>query len=175
MLRKVREVFSSSEAERTRSLVALAWNSSASASSSSSNFNSEDRSFAKGETLSEAETERRQRRQWRRQRRVREWERESERDWDWEESQRVREWERDREWEGIESHCVFFKHVRNFWVGLMSGRWVCKKFLNLQTEFKELGFYAQKLSSLNSVSMPRNRVHWTRFLVYVDPRCHLSC
>ena len=50
-------------------------------------------------------------------------------------------------------HCVcFFKRVR------MSDR--CFK----QTEFFELGFLAQKLSSLNSFSALTNRVQRTRFL-----------
>ena len=64
---------------------------------------------------------------------------------------RVREWERDREWEGND-HCVcFFKRAR------MSDK--CFK----QTEFIELGFLAQKPSSLNSISALTNRVQWTRF------------
>ena len=33
----------------------------------------------------------------------------------------------------------------------------------IETEFIELGFYTWKLSSLNSVSIDGNRVHWTRF------------
>ena len=32
-----------------------------------------------------------------------------------------------------------------------------------EIEFNELGFWACKPSSLNSVCKPRNRVHWTRF------------
>ena len=34
---------------------------------------------------------------------------------------------------------------------------------NMEIEFNELGFHVQKSSSLNSVSMYRNRVQWTRF------------
>ena len=34
---------------------------------------------------------------------------------------------------------------------------------NMEIEFNELGFHVQKPSSMNSVSMYRNRVCWTRF------------
>ena len=92
--------------------------------------------------------ERRQRRRWWQRGRVREWEREWERDWDWGESESERETESEREMISV----CFFKRAR------MSDK--CFK----QTEFIELGFLAQKPSSKNSVSMPRNRVLWTRFL-----------
>ena len=91
-------------------------------------------------------TERRQRRR----RKVREWE-QSERETETEESQRVRERPRVR---GNDHYVCFFKRVR------MSDR--CFKSCP-ETEFKELSFYAQKPSSLNSFSALTNRVQWTRF------------
>ena len=81
-------------------------------------------------------TERRQWRRWRRQRRVREWEREWERETETEESQRVRERPKVR------------------------GKWSVYVFLNVQGWVTSV---LSKTSSLNSVSLPRNRVLWTRF------------
>ena len=79
--------------------------------------------------------------------------------------------ERDREWEGMRVLTVYFwNSVWNFLSGLMSNRWtkwnrvLWTQFLGLQTEFKELSFYAQKPSSLNSVCKPWNRVQRARFL-----------
>ena len=166
------------------------------------------RVLTKGERLSEAETERRQWWRLRSEREwetidsdgdgdedgAREWEWEWERDWDWEESQRVRERPRVR---GNESETVYFETLcfllRNFlsvwWPtgGLKWNRVLWTWFLGLQTEFNELGFWAYKPSSLDSVCKPWNRVQRTRFLglqtkfIELDfwstwtPTAHLSC
>ena len=82
-------------------------------------------------------TERRQQRRWRRRRRVREWEREWERDWDWGESESEKETESEREMITV----YVFLNVQGWVTSVLS-----------------------KPSSLNSVSLPRNRVLWTRFV-----------
>ena len=109
----------------------------------------------------------RQRRWWRRSKRSeREWETERDgdddgaREWEWEretktesesESERETESEREWEWETVFFELSVFWVFRIFWVRAMMETWT-----------------QMKPSSMNSVYKPRNRVHWTQFLAYVD-------
>ena len=66
----------------------------------------------------------------------------------------------------FETLCFLLRKFFSVWWpigGLKWNRVLWTRFLGLQTEFNELGFWACKPSSLNSICKRRNWVHWTRF------------
>ena len=100
-------------------------------------------------------------------------ERRSEREWEyearWNESESESESERDWEWEGMREIVSvvlkgFFSAICRTRGGPKRNRVQWTQFQCIKFESTGLGFYVQKPSPLDSVSMYKNWVQWTRFL-----------